>query len=80
VYPNPFKDELNIEYSLSVGTNVKIDLYNVLGQVIQVLFSDFREPGKHHLTIGSMAGMTERGMYYLKVTTGDETSVIRLIR
>ena len=48
-YPNPFNPETNIEYTLSSEQNVKINVYNSIGQHIKTLINKTQSPGKYQL-------------------------------
>ncbi|MBN4052369.1 T9SS type A sorting domain-containing protein [Sphingobacteriaceae bacterium AH-315-L07] len=48
IYPNPVSDQLNIEYTLTNTENVKITLYNSLGQVVVVLFDEKQTAEEHN--------------------------------
>lgn len=38
-YPNPFSNELNIEFSLPENAHAKLEIYNLSGQLLDVLFN-----------------------------------------
>ena len=46
-YPNPFKDQTSIDYSLSSGTDVTISVYNLMGDKVAILVNNFRSAGSH---------------------------------
>jgi len=46
-YPNPFNPITKIDYSLPQAANVKITVYNLLGEVVKVLFDGFNEAGTY---------------------------------
>ena len=48
-YPNPFNPSTVISYQLSVSSNVKLMIYNVLGQKIKTLVESFQNAGEHSL-------------------------------
>mgnify|MGYP000051506614 CR=1 FL=1 len=37
-YPNPFNEELNIEFTLTKTSNAKLEIYNLTGQLLGVLY------------------------------------------
>mgnify|MGYP001192302585 CR=1 FL=1 len=49
IYPNPFNPATFISYEIPNKANVKIEIVNLLGQTIEVLFNDFINPGKYSL-------------------------------
>ena len=44
-YPNPFNPETNIEYALSKDTDVKLTIYNILGEKVKVLMDEHQTAG-----------------------------------
>jgi hypothetical protein len=48
-YPNPFNPSTRIEYSLPVEREVRLAIYNVLGQEVRLLDAGQRQAGKHSL-------------------------------
>jgi flagellar hook assembly protein FlgD len=44
-YPNPFNPETNIEYALPRDTDVKLTIYNILGERIKVLVDEHQTAG-----------------------------------
>ena len=45
-YPNPFNPVTSINYSLAKGSNIKIVIYDILGNVVKEVYSGFQTPGK----------------------------------
>lgn len=48
-YPNPFNPSTRIEYTLPIERDVRLALYNVLGQEVRVLDAGLRQAGKYSL-------------------------------
>lgn len=61
-YPNPFNASTIIEYSLDQNENIKIVLYNALGQEVRTLADEFQIRGKHTLELN--AASLPSGVYY----------------
>ena len=49
-YPNPFNSNTTIDYQLDISSNVKIEIYNIEGQLIKLLISDYKPSGYYSLT------------------------------
>ncbi|MEA1875415.1 MAG: T9SS type A sorting domain-containing protein, partial [Bacteroidota bacterium] len=80
VYPNPFSDKINIQYSINRVANVKLEVVNIMGQVIEVLFDGSQEAGVHTIEWqGNDHSGTNlsKGLYVIRVTTANnQTSKI----
>jgi hypothetical protein len=66
-YPNPFSQQLNIEFSLSENTPVRIIIYNILGE--QIYYENYNElsPGRHTLEI--LPKTEQSGYYFYSIIT-----------
>lgn len=67
-YPNPFNPATTIKYTLPQAGNVKLTLYNMLGQEIKVLVNEMQEAGTH--TIKLNASDLKSGVYVYKIENG----------
>jgi hypothetical protein len=47
VYPNPFKDVVNIDYQIPQAGNVQVTIYNLIGQVEQVVVNTYQTEGTY---------------------------------
>ncbi len=79
-YPNPFNAATTIEYSLAAAGPVKLEVYDVLGQQVQILIDGYKSAGQHRVEFdcGSLAS----GMYFYRLTTdgGTETRKMMLMK
>lgn len=78
IYPNPAKDELNIEYSLTESGTLKIDLLNVVGQKIK----DILPPTPNQIgtqKIKYAFNDLPPGMYFIRVNLNNTNNTIKLI-
>jgi len=46
-YPNPFNPILSINYSLDIQSNIKVRVYNILGQEVKTIYSGMKSPGNY---------------------------------
>jgi hypothetical protein len=74
-YPNPFNPSTTIEYSIPKASNVKITVYNILGDVVNVIFNSFRDVGNYRTNWNALDGHGNKvasGVYFyeLKAVTG----------
>ena len=67
-YPNPFNPTTTIKFNLPEAGNVKLTLFNILGQEIKTLVNEFKESGVH--TINFDASELNSGIYIYKIEAG----------
>lgn len=82
-YPNPFNPSTTIEYSIPQASNVKITIYNILGDVVKVLFNSFREAGSYKAVWNGIDDNGKRvssGVYFyeLKTSTGSTQQNVQM--
>ena len=66
-YPNPFNPSTTISYNLSNSTNVKIEIYNTVGQRISELVNFDQQAGFHKISFDA-SGLPS-GIYIYKIST-----------
>ena len=49
-YPNPFNPTTEIRYTLPVGTDVRLAVYDVTGKQVALLIRSFQEAGRHEVS------------------------------
>ncbi len=52
-YPNPFNPTTTIRYSIPVASNIKLTIYNSLGQKISNLVNRFQSPGNYKVILNA---------------------------
>jgi hypothetical protein len=75
VFPNPFADEVTIEYFLRKSENVTVEIFNVLGKRIAVLLDEFQNEGGHFVKwngIDCGGKLQEIGVYIYRVLAGTQ--------
>jgi len=77
VFPNPTSDILNLSFSYPQKDNIKIEIYNFLGDVIyKENLIDFSGNFKQPINIE----MLSQGLYFLKVSSSNGISVKKIIK
>ena len=61
-YPNPFNPSTNIKFSLPVDSKIRMDLFNTLGEKIDVIAEGEYSIGYHELNFD--ASNLSNGVYY----------------
>ncbi len=67
-YPNPFKTETVIDYTLTVGQKVTVYVYNIYGQRVSSLVNKYQEAGNHSVLFD--ASHLSSGVYIYRIEAG----------
>ncbi|HQT91070.1 MAG TPA: alpha-amylase family glycosyl hydrolase [Candidatus Kryptobacter bacterium] len=76
-YPNPFNPTTTIRYSLPSRSQVRLDVYNTLGQLVRTLVSSEQNAGMHEVVF-SGNGLAS-GVYFYKLTAGSFMKVDKML-
>ncbi len=76
-YPNPFNPTTNILYSLPQQSNVKLRVYNILGQMVMELFNGSQVAGNHIVAFD--ASKLASGVYFYRLDAGSFMSVKKMV-
>ena len=71
-YPNPFNPSTTLDYDLAVDGNVSIVIYDISGQVVEVLVDDYKYAGEYSVVWNAQnyssgiyfVGMESNGSYF----------------
>lgn len=79
-YPNPFNPATIIKFSVQKTSDVRMSVFNVLGQEVAVLVNETLQPGEYRVVFN--ASTLASGVYFYKVTAGSfgETRKMVLIK
>ncbi|MBI5541145.1 MAG: fibronectin type III domain-containing protein [Bacteroidia bacterium] len=75
VYPNPAKDNVNIEINLKNKTDITFCLYSISGQVIKEKMIQGQNFIKESFDISEVSS----GIYYLKIATDENVRFVKLV-
>lgn len=76
-YPNPFNPSTTIRFSLPEATQIKINLYNMLGEQVATLAQGIYESGYHKITFN--ASNLPSGTYVYRLESGNFVQVKKMI-
>ena len=77
VSPNPFSRETKIEYSLAKDENIRISIYNLLGENIKTILNEIQLKGFHETNITSSE--LNSGIYFLEIQTETFKAIKKII-
>lgn len=81
-YPNPFNPVTNILYDIPELTDVKLEIFNVMGQRVRTLAEGKHEAGRYQIVWNATNDIGESlssGMYIYRIQAGDFVSVKKLV-
>jgi len=76
-YPNPFNAATTISYSLPEPTDVRIEIYNILGQRVETLFDGDQQAGNH--SVVWRADDYPSGVYFARLTIAMSSENIKMV-
>jgi hypothetical protein len=81
-YPNPFNPETYIDYALPEASNVRLYIYNVLGQKVKTLVDGFQEAKLHTVRwdgSNDKGLQVPSGIYYYRLQTSEFSQSKRML-
>jgi len=76
-YPNPFNPSTTINYALGHAGEVRLTIYNVLGQEVQTLVNEVQTAGSHQIHFDASA--LASGIYLYRLETEGFTATNKMI-
>jgi hypothetical protein len=78
-YPNPFNPVTKISYSVKENSFVSLKVYNLVGQEVAVLVSDFKQAGNYSLNFDINGYNMSSGVYFYKLSAGKFSETKKMI-
>jgi len=76
-YPNPFNPSTRISFHLPGPTDVKLEIFNILGQHITTLVDRFLEAGDHSVVWDGE--QVASGFYYYRIQAGEQVATNKML-
>ncbi len=80
-YPNPFNPTTTITFALPEAGMTKLTVYNIIGQEIAVLISDYLEAGSYNVVFNanSVNSQLTSGLYLYRIESKEFTSIKKML-
>ncbi|MCC7431558.1 SBBP repeat-containing protein [bacterium] len=81
-FPNPFNPNTTIFYTLVKANNVKLEVFNTKGKLVQTLVSEKQNEGSHSSNWNGKdenGNAVSSGVYFYKLTAGNYTQTNKMI-
>lgn len=76
-YPNPFNPSTKINYSVPQTSDVKIEVYDIMGRLVSTLVNETKTTGTY--TVNFNASNFASGMYIYRITAGSFVSTKKMM-
>jgi len=76
-FPNPFRTETIITYSLERASKVNLSLFDMNGRLVKILVSGTKEAGSY--TVRVNAGSLTAGVYFYRLQTNNYSGTKRMV-
>ena len=81
-YPNPFNPATTIQYTLTEGADVRLTIYNILGQQVRVLGDTAQGAGVHSVQWDgkdAFGRQVTSGLYLYRLEAGNNVAVRKMV-
>ena len=81
-FPNPFNPTTNITYNIPKQTDVKLSVYNILGQKIATLVNEIQNAGVYSIQWNAqdvLGNNISSGIYFYRIETDDYTMTKKML-
>lgn len=81
-YPNPFNPQTNIEFLVKESGEVKIEIYNILGQKVRILIDQYLEKGHKSVSWDGKDDQGQKlanGVYWYRIQAKDSSQTKKML-
>ncbi|MCF7823508.1 MAG: FG-GAP-like repeat-containing protein [Candidatus Marinimicrobia bacterium] len=81
-FPNPFNPSTTIRYTLPEATEIRLNIYNIRGELVQSLVSEHQEAGYYQLTWSGESARgapSPAGLYFCRIQTPQFTETKKMV-
>jgi len=78
-YPNPFNPSTEIKFSIPQNSNVKLELFNMIGEKVATLINEEMAAGSHNYQLSISNYQLSSGIYLYKLQSGSFVQTRKLM-
>ena len=81
-YPNPFNPETTISYDIKDPAKVRLDIFNLKGQLVRTLVNDQQASGRYNVVFTAKddrGNKLSSGIYFYRLKAGDYTKTRKMM-
>lgn len=78
-YPNPFTNEITIEYELTKTSQVQLEIFTAIGKLVKRPVSGEQESGSYEYKFKDSKSVTS-GIYFIKLTVNKQGQVKKIVK
>lgn len=79
VYPNPYKDKVNIQFMVTEESNVNLAIYDISGRLVKQLYNGTKGAGEAKYTFSAKENGFAAGTYIVRLMINDQVSTRKII-
>jgi hypothetical protein len=79
VYPNPYRDQVNISYTIEKTSTVNLAVYDLKGSLVKVLVNNTEEAGEKNYKFSAKEMGLSAGAYLVKLTVDGDVSTQKVL-
>lgn len=76
VFPNPFTDQTNLEFSTNTSSDAGVIVYNLVGEQVMNIALGTLQAGEHNVIL-DFSGI-QAGVYLISLTAGEQATTMRV--
>lgn len=81
-YPNPFNPRTTISFSIPANSNVRLEIYNMLGQKVRTVLNETKDAGVYAVSFDGrddQGKALSSGVYFCRLTDGKHTAIKEML-
>ncbi|MES2592653.1 MAG: T9SS type A sorting domain-containing protein [Bacteroidota bacterium] len=79
IFPNPYSSNTTIKVSILENSYMLLEVYNLLGEKVQTIDKGKKQAGFYSYNFSAKSLNYTSGIYIVKLTAGNKTSVLKII-